>query len=1081
MTGNNLRPDIRITQVFTPQAPVVLPADLPVVLVGLNRKFNVRVPVGTSNWTGSDVSSWQEAFPVSGSGAFLGGTVDPITAVARLQPKVYISNTYGVAQLEDVTFDLAATPPTFTVAAGADAEFLMTTGVSGTYAVNSSSPSEGTFADDDGDFIGDKVRAGDKIYVGGVATYEVVTDGLVSDTELLVTRIDKGPSTAGNTEATKFVLTPEDANDVRRLIVNSQSFSDAGGFVANGVRTNDLVRLDHWNTDVGGAGIIFSYVGENEGDTIHGQVTLSDERKITYPTTENVRAWNNSTQVGGVTFLLNDLNEFYPAFYNTSSPNAGASAIQIVKDYASTDLLAEADEDVGAVFKSYNYSRRRSPSTTGSFTAEVDGIRVFTDSSPKLTGLQINDHIAVKDSDGVYRPVFVIAESPTSGSFEVEQFTESLININYSASNVEYVILNPGATYAQFLGAGVGKTADHIVNIDGGAAPTVSVYTLNGDERKFTATGASFSTSTVSEGDLIFSDSGILAYVVTYAPSPAAAGASLAVKLHDYSGFVLGSGDTVSPFGYSIRQDGNRADFRVRRVVSATELEVAALTTTPNVIPGTKLVKGGIYFQTPVNAVANTYGSNPALVIAPDSASSLSYEVKKTVSGADLEGQLLLSYSEVRDDNPTMVEVNSSNYEDLLGPAVPDNPLSLAAQIATANTDTAVMTMQVATDDTSGWTDAFDAIKVDTIYSVVPLTQEAAILSLARTHVNTESQPDNKRERILYQSALFPRSTTVFTLDDEEVTIERSGAGVTTLKIVGEDFSAVLAPTNTVSGVAFNGTEEIEFTGTVQDVDYTGDTELVVLLTSTTIAANTSALAVVSLTINTRLLSDAQLRDVVADYATNLANRRIRNLYPDNVTVNFTDTTDATNGIYGSGEVAAYAAGGFYMCAMEAAKRANYGPAKPLTRTPGTGINTIVDPFAKKPAFQDTMINAGIYYMEQPSGAGSSVQAIRALSTDTTDLVFAEDSVTTQIDHFARLLRRQLKPLVGPYILDEAFFTLISTQQQAVINLLLANKYMKTIKLNGITEDPDVADTFRMNYTVQPFYSGARGDITIYV
>jgi hypothetical protein len=1080
MTGNNLRPDIRITQVFTPQAPVVLPADLPVVLLGLNRKFNVRVPVGSSSWAGSDVSSWEESFPVTGAGAFLGGTVDPTTAVKRLQPKVHISGTYGIAQIQDVTFDLAATPPTFTVAAGADAEFLMTTGVSGTYAVNSSSPSVGTFADDDGDFIGDKVRAGDKIYVGGVATYEVITGGLVSDTELLVTRIDKGPSTAGNTETTKFVLTPEDSNDVRRLIVNSTSFSEAGGFVANGVRTNDLVRIDHWDTEVGGSGATFTYVGESEGTTVNSQVVLSDERVITYPTSEQARAWNNSTQVGGVTFLLNDLNEFYPAFYNASSPSSSVTT-QIVKDYVSTPLLPEADEDVGGVFKSYDYARRRSPSATGSFTAEVDGLRTFTDSQAKLSGLQINDHVAVKDTDGIYRPVFVVTASPVSGSMEVEQFTESLINVNFSASNVEYVILNPGAPYAQFLGAGVGKTADHIVNIDGNSAPTIGSYTLSGDERKFTAGGASFSTSTVSEGDLIFSDSGILAYVVTFAPSPSAAGTSLAVKLHDYSGFVLGSGDTVSPFGYSIRQDGNRADFRVRRVVSSTELELAALTTTPNVIPGTKLVKGGIYFQTPINAVANTYGSNPALVIAPDSSSSLSYEVKKTISGADLSGQLLLSYSEVRNDQPTMIEVNSSNYEDQLGPAVPDNPLSLAAQIATANTDTAVMAMQVATDDVSGWTDALDAIKVDTIYSVVPLTQDPAILTLAATHVNTESQPDNKRERILYQSALFPRSTTVFTRNQEEITIERDGAGVTTLKIVGEDFSTVISSTNVVTGTAFNGTEEIEFSGTVQDVDYTGDTELVVLLTTSTIAVSTAALSVVTLEINTRLLTDAQLRDSVADYATNMANRRIRNLYPDNITVNFTDTTDATNGIYSSGEVTAYAAGGFYLCAMEAAKRANYGPAKPLTRTPGAGINTIVDPFVKKPAFQDTMINAGIYYMEQPSGAGTAVQAIRALSTDTTDLVFAEDSVTTQIDNFARLLRRQLRPLVGPYILDEAFFTLISTQQQAVINLLLANKHMKTVKLNSISEDPDVADTFRMNYTVQPFYSGARGDITIYV
>ena len=1077
MTGNNLRPDIRITQVFTPQAPIVLPATLPVVLVGVNRKFNVRVPIGGANWQGSDVTSWTEDFPTTGAGAFLGGTVEPTSALDRLRPRVHISNSYGVAELTDVSFNLAATPPNFTVDAGADAEFSLTTGASGAYAVNASSPAVGTFSDDDGDFVADKVRAGDKIYVNGVATYQVVTGGLISDTELLVTRLDKGPSTVGNTETTKFVLTPEDTNDVRRLVVSSSSFEEAGGFVANGVRVNDLVRVDHWDTSLGGAGVRFTYVGESEGTLVNSQVVLSDERVVTYPGSEQQRAWNNSTTVGSVVFLLNEENDFYPAFYATSSPSSSV-VTQIFKDYASGGLLAEADEDVGAVFKAYDYARRLSPSATGSFTLATDGVRSFTDSSPKLTGIQINDHIAIKDTDGVYRPVFRVMESPSAGTFEVEQFTDSLVNVAYSASNVEYVVLNPGTSYSSFLGAGIGKTADHITTIDGGAAPTVGSHTLSGDERKFTASGAGFSPGNVSEGDLIFSDSGVLAFVVTHVHS---SGSSLAVKLHEYSGLVLGSGDTVSPFGYSIREDGNRSDFRVRRVLSATELEISALSTTPNVIPGTKLVRGGIYFQTPVNAAADTYGSNPVLVMAPDSSASISYEARKTVSGADLEGQLHLTYTEVRDDRPTPTEVDVNSYEDILGPAVPDNPLGLAAQIALANTDTPIVTMQVATDDTAGWLDAFDAIKVDTVYSVVPLTQDESILSLARTHVVTESQPDNKRERILYQSAEFPRTEIVFSRTTEEVTIERDGAGVTLIKIVGEDFSTDLAPTNTFEGVAFNGTEEVEFSGSVQDVDYTGDTELTVLLTSTNIPANTAALSVVSLIISTRLLTDAQLRDTIANYATNLGNRRVRNLYPDNIRVNFTDTTSTTNGIYGGGEITNFEEGGFYMCAMEAAKRANYGPAKPLTRTPGTGIFSIVDPFEKKPAFQDTMINAGIYYMEQPNGQGSDVQAIRALSTDTTDLVFAEDSVTTQVDNFARLLRRQLRPLVGPYILDEAFFTLISTQQQAVVNLLLANKEMKTIKLNGISEDPDVADTFRMDYTVQPYYSGARGEITIYV
>jgi hypothetical protein len=44
----------------------------------------------------------------------------------------------------------------------------------------------------------------------------------------------------------------------------------------------------------------------------------------------------------------------------------------------------------------------------------------------------------------------------------------------------------------------------------------------------------------------------------------------------------------------------------------------------------------------------------------------------------------------------------------------------------------------------------------------------------------------------------------------------------------------------------------------------------------------------------------------------------------------------------------------------------------------------------------------------------------------------------------------------------------------------LNEKQLKSIKLLEISESPDTADTFLMKYEVAPYFSGARGIITLF-
>lgn len=86
-----------------------------------------------------------------------------------------------------------------------------------------------------------------------------------------------------------------------------------------------------------------------------------------------------------------------------------------------------------------------------------------------------------------------------------------------------------------------------------------------------------------------------------------------------------------------------------------------------------------------------------------------------------------------------------------------------------------------------------------------------------------------------------------------------------------------------------------------------------------------------------------------------------------------------------------------------------------------------------------------------------------------------------QVDNMARKLRTQITPILGTTILDEGFFDLYSTISSAVVSDIIRNKEMREITLISISEDPVRADTFLAAYQVRPYFSAAKGDVTIYI
>lgn len=1103
MALSNLRTGITVRQERITTFPNVQASVLPAVLIGVNRELTFQNKAELLDWSaGTAVSG--APFPGYTSGRVEAGVINP-----TLAPAFFVSNSLGLSDITDkVTVNNIGSgstgAPTFDIASGFSAVFDITSGFQGCFKVDNADATLSEFSDPAADFIFSEVRRGDAILVNGVQDYEVT--GIVSDNELDVRRIGKGPETIGVTEASKLVLTPEDTNDFRKLISTSTSFVESGGWGPEGTKVTpgDIVRIDNWDSKFSSEGIIFSAEGEEEGTVLtaaggSARAVLADERTVTFPTASvtTPAAFNPLLGSGTVVFTTNQDDELVPAMYLVTTVDVSLTAP--VKTYGVSALLPTSDSDLGAGFQAVVYSLPSGTtvgSSTGSFTAVAGGTRTFTDTlgagslfaANVVASGAVRSHVLIKDAEGALRPAFEVTATPGAGITEliVTDLVTGEIPATAFANNVEYVVMSfDSGAAAEFVAGGVATVSATFGDTPGSFGSWTSAefdnYVLTVEDRLLTDAAADFVAEVTPPviGDYIFSDTGIAMFQIMSVPlSGVTSTTQLIVRNARNAGTLLTGADTLANFGYSVRIDSKRADFLVQRVIDAGTLEVSALPNSPNQISGTSSVQGSLWFQ-------DESEPSPSLatsVIVRDNRDDIAYTVQKTVSGGQLAGDVLVSYAVVRDDLIGLQDIQADEVASRLGDDVPDNPLGLGARIYFSNTSQTLKVIQVKEDTLEGWQAAAEAAKTDEVYNIVPLTQDPSVLAMWRAHVIDESTPDNKRERVLWQSEAFPRDQVRATTEaDDVVTVSRTAEGDQTVVINRDLVAAGVLTGDNFEGVMFNGAVYTKFAGRILDVTLAGSTTTLTILPDGLVLVSTVDMAVSSFTVTQRPLSPAEIKDEVAAYPATIQNRRIRNIYPDACRIEFSDNTGdgETDGFYGGGTLIS-TEGGHYMCIPEVAKRLTFGPARPLTKRGGAGVYQVLDSFTEQPGFQDAIIDSGNYYMEQRGGLGTNVQTIRALTTDVRELITAEESVTSQIDSFVRRLRRNLTPLLGPEILDVRFFDLVSTSAQSVVTRVLNDKELKTIRFLSISEDPESADSFKMDYEVEPFFSGARGLITIY-
>lgn len=543
------------------------------------------------------------------------------------------------------------------------------------------------------------------------------------------------------------------------------------------------------------------------------------------------------------------------------------------------------------------------------------------------------------------------------------------------------------------------------------------------------------------------------------------------VEDHSTPGFDVPTADPINKAGLDVRKP-DAAPYSVIRVLDDTTLQLT------HVLAGDEVT----------DAIVRGLDTKVTL---PNSVSNLDYTIEKTLTGSALTGTVLATYAGRRRDHLGEIQEVEQGTVSTFGPLVPGNPLGYAALNAVNNTSVVVKMIQVGDDTRAGWTAALDTATTPDVYIMIPLTQDETILGDYRNHVLAQSSPDNKRERIMWQSHVTDPITVRFTgtSSDTAVLVVTSSAQTVTITTTSD-----LTGLGVIAGDYIEGdfagyfTNDGFDTGTYRArITSVTDNGGSFTFTMLPVTINTTVAAGVLLSpvrVESKSLTYTQLRDAIAAYPGTLKDRRLRNIYPSSELVTFDDDTnaaDVSTGFYGGGVVTDHTVGGWLQCARTGALRSGLNPATPLTKRLMSGTQRLVTQFSTDVAAQDAILDGGNYLVVQPNGENAGVFAVRAVTTDVSDVFFLEEQVTVQVDNFARLLRQQITPILGSTVLDESFFDLYSMTQAGVIKTVIDAKSLKSAKLLEIREDPDRPDTFLASYNVGVFVSAANGDITIFI
>ena len=363
----------------------------------------------------------------------------------------------------------------------------------------------------------------------------------------------------------------------------------------------------------------------------------------------------------------------------------------------------------------------------------------------------------------------------------------------------------------------------------------------------------------------------------------------------------------------------------------------------------------------------------------------------------------------------------AEDVEDILGPAVPENPLSLMVKVALMGANgTAVYYTPISSDDLSGYNDAVGKLsKVQDVYRIVPYNTSREVADALQAHVNAMSSPDVALFRVLWRG-----------LD-----IERDNAYYTEL----EDGSEILVEVNGTSLTASSGqfvTKGVR-AGDIVHTNYRLDNVGETIYDSYTVEEVVSETELTLVTGPSTPISPARKAEIwrhatLAEYAQLISNeashhddRRVVALWADKISIEgYEDLSKA------------------YLCSLIAGMASAMAPHQPLSLVSIPYVS-MEDTIGFWTSHLDSMAEDGVYLVVQD--VDGTVYTRHQLTTDPSDVFTREQSVTSNLDHICRDFKANVSDLYGRGNVSTEMIRLINSRIDVTSSMIMSRSYPQTL------------------------------------
>lgn len=390
-----------------------------------------------------------------------------------------------------------------------------------------------------------------------------------------------------------------------------------------------------------------------------------------------------------------------------------------------------------------------------------------------------------------------------------------------------------------------------------------------------------------------------------------------------------------------------------------------------------------------------------------------------SANGKIVKAELHVEYTAVRTDVVGIKEFGDvTEAEAYFENTTDKNPLGLAVKLAFANTITTVKAIAVESNDLAGYATALELAEGDEkIYSLVPLTQDEAIIAAFNSHTAQMSVPQYASWRMSIVNTAIPSTSAIAAVAD--VVSRTLGGGVWILEKFGAEFLTLgIRAGDTIALSA--GTPAM--TGTLV-VDTVLNNDQIKIVGVTTAATGVN-LAV------TRKLTKSDQAGIVAAKSEAFGSSRVVHIQPDLV------------GVEVGGVVKSLP--GYYLSAALAGAISGFPVQQGLTNISLAGISDLGHSnFYFTRSQLDSMAEKGTCLYTQVA-QGSAPYCRHELTTDMSVLAYREILKVKNVDYLSKYFHNLMKPFIGKWnITDDT----LSIMRQTII---AACEQLKSRKLPRI-------------------------------